>query len=244
MVRFVLWLCIGLFGLTTFSSPVWSRPVLLVSMRLAQAVNPKFWYVVALSRNGSSGPTVNLVDPNVQLGVADVAFVRGWDYLIRVKPLGGEQGSNVLQTTIQTQGGVEQEFSQGFNEVSLRQGSRANDTLNLTIDLDPLTLLNPTEQDIHVTLLTTRDPLTLGAEVTNLAIDATRGEFPHYYRLSLNNQKEVLVEDPRRTETLRRSRELITQSSGQGLTTANIEGSNLEILAANILTFSLKLEDR
>jgi hypothetical protein len=37
---------------------------------------------------------------------------------------------------------------------------------------------------------------------------------------------------------------LITQASGQGLTTANIEGSSLEILAANILTFSLKLEDR
>ncbi|MEN9219251.1 MAG: hypothetical protein Q6K99_03135 [Thermostichales cyanobacterium BF4_bins_65] len=223
---------------------VWARPVLLVSMRLAQSVSPKFWYVVALSRAGSPGPTANLVDPNVRLGPDEVAFVRGWDYLIRVKPLAGDQQGLLLQATIQAQGSIEQEFSQGFNEVSLRQTNRPNDTLSLTIDLQPLTLLDPVNQDIHVSLLTIRDPLTLAPDVTNLAIDATRGELPHYYRLSLGNQRQVLVEDPRRNETLRRSRELITQNAGQGLTTANIEGSSLEILAANILTFSLRLEDR
>jgi len=222
----------------------WARPVLLVSMRLAQSVNPKFWYVVAISRNGSAGPTANLVDPNVRVNIGEVAFVRGWDYLIRVKPLPSEQQGGLLQTTLQAQGSLEQEFSQGFNEVTLRQTNRPNDTLALTIDLQPLTLLDPTNQDIHVSLLTIPDPFTLAADVTHLAIDATRGELPHYYRLSLSNQREVLVEDPRRNETLRRSRELITQSSGQGLTTANIEGSSLDILAANILTFSLKLEDR
>jgi len=223
---------------------VWARPVLVVSMRLAQSVNPKFWYVVALSRGGSPGPTANLVDPNVRVGSGEVTFVRGWDYLIRVKPLPSTEQGGLLQATLQAQGSVEQEFNQGFNEITLRQTNRPNDTLALTIDLQPLTLLDPVNQDIHVSLLTIRDPLTLAADVTNLAIDATRGELPHYYRLSLSNQREVLVEDPRRNETLRRSRELITQASGQGLTTANIEGSSLEILAANILTFSLKLEDR
>jgi len=241
-LRALLLCCLLFWG--ALGGIVWARPVLVVSMRLAQSVNPKFWYVVALSRGGSPGPTANLVDPNVRVGSGEVTFVRGWDYLIRVKPLPSPEKGGLLQATIQAQGSVEQEFSQGFNEVTLRQTNRPNDTLALTIDLQPLTLLDPVNQDIHVSLLTIRDPFTLAADVTNLAIDATRGELPHYYRLSLSNQREVLVEDPRRNETLRRSRELITQASGQGLTTANIEGSSLEILAANILTFSLKLEDR
>lgn len=219
--------------------PAWARPFLTVNMTVGLSVSPDYWYIVALSKEGSSGPTANLIDPNVTVSGSELSFVKDWDYLIRVKPLNDE---SVLQATIEKFGETEQDFATGFNEVSLSKTTRDQDTINLVVDVSALSDLNAVDQDIHVSLLTIKAPFRVDTEETSLAIDATRGSFPNYYPLSLSDQKQVLVDDPQRQETIRRSRELI--SEGGGNLSANIEGSTLEVLAANILTFNLQLEDR
>ncbi|MEN9238434.1 MAG: hypothetical protein Q6K80_09500 [Thermostichus sp. DG_1_6_bins_120] len=237
-----LWSCVGGIAMAAFTAAAaWARPVLEVRMTLGLPISPNYWYVVALSRAGSPGPTANLVDPNVSLGPNDYAFVRNWDYLIRVTPLNEE---SVLQSTIQRFGEPEREFAVGFNEVRVARLSRDRDTLNFRIDLSELEGLDGRDQDIQVALLTARAPFRVASEETNLAIDATRGDLPNYYRLSLTNQRQVIVDDPQRQETLRRSRELIQTGSGATTTRELIEGGALEILAANILTFDLRLVDQ
>jgi hypothetical protein len=228
-----------------WGQPALARVFLEVTMRLGLSVNQDYWYVIALSSSSGSnsgGPTANLTDPNITVGANEVEFVQDWDYLIRVKPLNEEA---VLQATIQEPGGPEVDFITGFNEVRLQDGDRDQDTITLSIDLDDLTDLNAVEEDVQVSLLTIKAPFRVDAEETNLAIDAVRGNVPHYYRLSLSNQRQVLVEDPQRQETLRRSRELITRDDIGNVTAADsIEGSALGILAANILTFNLELVER
>jgi hypothetical protein len=175
------------------------------------------------------------------VGPNEYTFVRDWDYLIRVTPLNDE---SVLQSTIQRFGEPEREFAVGFNEVRVDRLSRDQDTLNFQIDISELEGLDGQDQDIQVALLTARAPFRVASEETNLAIDATRGDLPNYYRLSLSNQRQVIVDDPQRQETVRRSRELIQTGSGAATTRDIIEGGALEILAANILTFDLRLVDR
>lgn len=237
-----LWSCVGGIAIAALSAAAaWARPVLEVRMTVGLPINSNYWYIVALSRAGSPGPTANLVDPNVSLGPNDYAFVRDWDYLIRVTPLNEE---SVLQSTIQRFGEPEREFAVGFNEVRVDRLSRDQDTLNFQIDISELEGLDGQEQDIQVALLTARAPFRVASEETNLAIDATRGDLPNYYRLSLSNQRQVIVDDPQRQETVRRSRELIQTGTGATTTRDIIEGGALEILAANILTFDLRLVDR
>ncbi|MEN9224768.1 MAG: hypothetical protein Q6L60_13375 [Thermostichus sp. HHBFW_bins_43] len=237
-----LWSCFGGVAMAALTAvAAWARPVLEVRMTMGLPINSNYWYIVALSRAGSPGPTANLVDPNVSLGPNDYAFVRDWDYLIRVTPLNEE---SVLQSTIQRFGEPEREFAVGFNEVRVDRLSRDRDTLNFQIDLSELEGLDGRDQDIQVALLTARAPFRVAPEETNLAIDATRGDLPNYYRLSLSNQRQVIVDDPQRQETVRRSRELIQTGSGAATTRDIIEGGALEILAANILTFDLRLVDR
>jgi hypothetical protein len=237
-----LWSCVGGVAIAALTAvAAWARPVLEVRMTVGLPINSNYWYIVALSRAGSPGPTANLVDPNVSLGPNDYAFVRDWDYLIRVTPLNDE---SVLQSTIQRFGEPEREFAVGFNEVRVDRLSRDQDTLNFQIDISELEGLDGQDQDIQVALLTARAPFRVASEETNLAIDATRGDLPNYYRLSLSNQRQVIVDDPQRQETVRRSRELIQTGSGAATTRDIIEGGALEILAANILTFDLRLVDR
>ncbi len=238
-----LWSCLGAAAITALTAAAaWARPVLEVRMTMGLPISPNYWYLVALSRAGSPGPTANLVDPNVRVGPNEYAFVQNWDYLIRVTPLNEE---SVLQSTIQRFGEPEREFAFGFNQVRVERLSRDRDTLRLQIDISELEGLDARDQDIQVALLTARAPFRVAPEETNLAIDATRGDLPHYYRLSLSNQRQVVVDDPQRQETMRRSRELIQQSgSGAALSRELIEGGALEILAANILTFELRLVDR
>ncbi|NJK61748.1 MAG: hypothetical protein HC921_02830 [Synechococcaceae cyanobacterium SM2_3_1] len=225
--------------------PAWARVFLEVTMRLGLSVNQDYWYVIALSSSSgsnSSGPTANLTDPNITVGTNDQEFVQDWDYLIRVKPLNEEA---VLQATIQEPGGPEVDFITGFNDVRVENGERDQDTITLSIDLDELSNLNAVEEDVQVSLITIKAPFRVDPEETNLAIDAVRGNVPNYYRLSLTNQRQVLVEDAQRQETLRRSRELITRDDIGNVTAADsIEGSALGILAANILTFNLELVER
>jgi hypothetical protein len=238
-----LWSCLGAMAITALTAvAAWARPVLEVRMTLGLPISPNYWYMVALSRAGSPGPTANLVDPNVRVGPNEYTFVRDWDYLIRVTPLNEE---SVLQATIQRFGEPEREFAVGFNQVRVNRLTRDRDTLNFQIDISELQGLDGRDQDIQVALLTARAPFHVAPEETNLAIDATRGDLPNFYRLSLSNQRQVVVDDPQRQETVRRSRELIQQSgSGAALTRDLIEGGALEILAANILTFELRLVDR
>lgn len=237
-----LWSCFGGIAIATLSAAVaWARPVLEVRMTLGLPISSNYWYMVALSRAGSPGPTANLVDPNVSVGPNEYAFVRNWDYLIRVTPLNDE---SVLQSTIQRFGEPEREFAVGFNEVRVDRLIRDRDTLNFQIDISELEGLDGQEQDIQVALLTARAPFRVASEETNLAIDATRGDLPNFYRLSLSNQRQVIVDDPQRQETVRRSRELIQMGSGTATTRDLLEGGALEILAANILTFDLRLVDR
>ncbi len=229
--------------LVTTPTAVWaqSRAVLEIEMTMGLSVSPDYWYVVALSSSDRSGPRVNLVDQNIATtGGSEVEFVREWDYLIRIKPL--EEG--VLQSTIERFGEPEQEFATGFNEVSLDTVTRDQDTIQLTIDLSEFEEIDAIEDDVHVTLLTIKAPFRVDPEETNLAIDATRGTSPNYYPLSITDQRQVVVDDPQRQETLRRSRELIDSDQEEGGVGALIEGSSLEILAANILIFNMELTER
>ncbi|MDX2270411.1 MAG: hypothetical protein NW237_00460 [Cyanobacteriota bacterium] len=222
----------------------WARPVLNVSMTLGLSVSADYWYVVAISSASQSGPRANLVDPNVSTSGDAVTFVSGWDHLIRVKPLNNEEA--LVQSTIETSGSPEREFASGFNEVNLSKTTRERDTINLVIDLEDLGGLDPVNSDIHVALLTINAPFRVDVEETSLALDATKGISPHYYRLSLSDQRQVLVDDPQRQETVRRSRELIENNNAGGVRDvgALVEGGSLGILAANILTFSLELTER
>jgi hypothetical protein len=235
-----LWSGLGAAALVALTAGAsWARLLLEVRMTMGLPISPNYWYMVALSRAGSPGPTANLVDPNVRVGPNEYTFVRDWDYLIRVTPLNEE---SVLQATIQRFGEQEREFAVGLNQVRVERVNRDRDTLRFRIDLSELQGLDGQNQDIQVALLTARAPFRVAPEETNLAIDATRGELPNYYRLSLSNQRQVVVDNPQRQETMRRSRELLQQSgSGSGLTRELIEGGALEILAANILTFELRL---
>lgn len=235
----------GLFRILAFLSPLisleaaWARPFLEIKMTMGLSVNPDYHYIVALSREGSSGPRANLINPEVAVQPGQNSFVEGWDYLIRVKPLNDE---SVLQATRQEPGQEEVDFLTGFNEVTLSKTTREQDTVNLVIDLSELSNLDPVNQDIQVALLTIKAPFRLDPEETNLTIDASRGTTPHYYNLSLSDQKTVEIEDPQRQETVRRSRDLI--SSENVSVSESIEGSALGILSANILTFQMELEDR
>ncbi len=225
-------------GLVLWASPVWARPILNVSFRLGTSISSNYWYVVALS-DAANTPEANLVDPNINVGAGDVSFARGWDHLIRVKPANDE---GLVESTVQARGGIEQEFTRGFNEVRVSQGIRPRDTINLVIDLTDLQGIDGNSRDVHVMLLTIPAPFAIDAEQTALALDATRGERPNFYRLSLTDQRQVRVDDPQRQETLRRSRDLIADQGG--LQGDLLQGGTLDILAANIVTFELSLEDR
>jgi hypothetical protein len=217
----------------------WARPFLEVTMTMGLSVSPDYHYIVAISREGSSGPRANLINPEISIQPGQNSFVDGWDYLIRVKPLNDE---SVLQATRQEPGQEEVDFLTGFNEVTLTKTTREQDTINWVIDLSEFPNLDPVNQDIQVALLTTKAPFRLDPEETHLTIDATRGTTPHYYRLSLSDQKTVEIKDPQRQETVRRSRDLI--GSENVTVRDSIEGGALGILSANILTFQMELEDR
>ncbi len=238
--RYGLTACLGS-GLSLLLMPagVWARPTLEVSMTLGLSVNPDYWYVVALSSAARSGPRANLTDPNVDIVGDEEAFVSDWDYLIRVKPLNDE---SVFQATLEEEGSTEQDFLTGFNEVRLRETSRPQDTIELVIDLEELARLNPEEEDIHVSLMTIESPFVLDPEETGLALDAVAGDRPHFYELSLSDIKRVQVIDPQRQETLRRSRQMISEERVSVID--SIEASSLAVLAANILTFDLELVER
>ncbi len=219
----------------------WARVFLDVTMTLGLSVSPDYWYIIAISRDGSLGPTANLTDPNIALGVDDVAFVENWDYLIRIKPAGEDV---VLDATIQEPGGVEDNFISGFNSLDLIDEFRGRDTIQVSIDLEELDNLDAVDQDIQVALLTIDSPFLLEPDETNLALDATRGDVPHYYRLSLSETREIRVDDPQRQETILRSRQLLTERDLDIGLSDSIEATSLGILAANLLTFSLRIDDR
>jgi hypothetical protein len=223
------------------SLPAWARPFLDARMTMGLPISPDYWYVVALSRGGSGGPRANLVDPNLTLGADDVGFVQDWDYLVIIKPISDD---DLFQATLRRRGQPETDFIRGFNDVRISRTTRDRDTINLEIDLTELEQLDPTNGDVQVALLTTRAEFNVAPEETNLALDATRGTFPNYYRLSLSDQRQVLVEDPQRQETVRRSRELIAEQDLNISVVESIEAGALGILAANILTFSLEIVDR
>lgn len=232
--------CLGS-GLFSGAMPVtsWARAVLEVTMTMGLSVSPDYYYVVALSSDSRSGPRANLTDPDVTLTGDEPAFVSEWDYLIRVKPLNDE---SVLQATIQEEGQPEADFLIGFNEVRLSETTRPRDTINIQVDLQDLTRLNPEENDIHVGLLTIESPFLLDPEETSLALDAVTGDFPNYFPLSLSDIRRAQVTDPQQQETLRRSRQMIGDQEVSVV--ESIEASSLGILAANILTFDLELVDR
>ncbi len=219
----------------------WARPFLDVTMTMGLPINPNYWYVVALSAGGRSGPQINLTDPNVTLGTDDVPYVRDWDYLITVKPISED---DLFQATLQRPGEPEADFVRGFNDVRISNTTRDRDTINLEIDLSELEDLDPVNGDVQVSLLTIRADINVAPEETNLALDGTRGSFPNYYRLSLDDQRQVEVVDPQRQETLRRSRELISAQDLNISVVESIEAGALSILAANILTFDLEVVDR
>ncbi|WP_017328312.1 hypothetical protein [Synechococcus sp. PCC 7336] len=232
---------IALLGIATWGgwgARVAARPILSVNMRLGRSLHPDYWYVVALG-NSTNIPQVNLLNPNLQIDPGEVSFVDNWDYLIRVKPL---NTSGLVDSSIQVEGDVEREFVTGFNEVVVLGGERPLDTLSIEVDLAQLDRLDPDRQAIHVSLFTIPNPFELDPEFTLLAIDATRGESPNAYALSLADRRRVTVDNPQRQETVRRSRELIAEQ--ENLTSQLLERRALSILSANIVTFELELEDR
>ncbi len=233
---------VGGISLALVATPAWARVYLDIQMTMGLSVNPDYWYVVALSQGGSPGPRANLTDPNVTLGVDDVAFVEDWDYLIRVQLLNDE---GVLRATIQEPGFPEEDFLVGFNELDLDTLTREDDTIRLSIDLDSLDNLDARNDDVQVSLITIESPFLLEADETNIALDSVRGDFPNYYRMSLDDNSRIVVDDPKRQETLRRSRQLLNDEDIQDVVaSSSIEASSLGILAANILTFELEVVDR
>ncbi|MEO1133780.1 MAG: hypothetical protein AAFX40_13870, partial [Cyanobacteria bacterium J06639_1] len=164
-----------------------------------------------------------------------------WDYLIRVKPINTE---GEVETSIQEPGEIEREFAAGFNEVDISRDKRPFDTIRLEIDLSELTELDPVDRDVNVLLATYPAPSTVNPETTILALDATLGEQANFYGLSLSDRTQVVVEDPQRQETLRRSRDLLEDIGTLSGDLLETEGGALEILAANIVTFEFRLEDR
>lgn len=218
----------------------WARPILTVKMRLGQSIRPNYWYAIALSDEARS-PEANLVNPNVALGVDDVSFLEDWDYLIRVKPINTE---GEVQTSIQEPGGIENEFATGFNEIDVSREKRPFDTIELVIDLSELIKLDAQNRDVNVLLATFPAPETVDSETTILALDATRGDSPNFYPLSLSDRRQVVVDDPQRQETLRRSRDLLADEGTLSGDLLETENSALEVLAANIVTFEFLLEDR
>ncbi|MEO0853386.1 MAG: hypothetical protein AAFY15_07785 [Cyanobacteria bacterium J06648_11] len=217
-----------------------ARPILTVKMRLGQSISPKYQYAIALS-DESRSPEANLVNPNISADIDDVTFLENWDYLIRVKPI-NQDGE--VESSIQEPGGIEREFATGFNEIDISRDTRPFDTIQLAIDLSDLSALDAEERDVNVLLATYPAPATVESETTILALDATRGEQPNFYGLSLSDRTQVVVEDPQRQETLRRSRDLLADLGTLSGDLLETEGGALEILAANIVTFEFLLEDR
>lgn len=238
--RFGLAIALGTLLSAGWPLAAWARPILTVKMRLGQSIQPKYWYAIVLSDEARS-PEANLVDPNVSVGVDDVSFLADWDYLIRVKPINTE---GEVETSLQEPGGIETEFATGFNEVDISDEKRPFDTIELAIDLTDFTKLDARERDVNVMLATFPAPATVDSETTILALDATRGDSPHYYPLSLSDRQQVVVDDPQRQETVRRSRDLLADVGTLSGDLLETEGNALEILAANIVTFEFTLEDR
>ncbi|MEM9449468.1 MAG: hypothetical protein AAGA75_13155 [Cyanobacteria bacterium P01_E01_bin.6] len=205
---------------------------------MGRTIHPDYWYVVALG-NSNNIPEVNLLDPNQLLNPGDVSFVDNWDYLIRVKPL---NTVGLIESSIQAEAEAEREFATGFNNVSVMDAERPADSLRFEIDLSTLDRLDPINQDIHVSLFTIPNPFEQDPEFVLLAIDATRGEIPHAYSLTLADRRRVIVDNPQRQETVRRSRELIVQQ--EELSNQLLERDALSILSANIVTFGIEIEDR
>ncbi|MFS8829573.1 hypothetical protein NW819_03135, partial [Synechococcus sp. R8-2] len=70
-----LWSGLGAAALVALTAGAsWARLLLEVRMTMGLPISPNYWYMVALSRAGSPGPTANLVDPNVRVGPNEYTF--------------------------------------------------------------------------------------------------------------------------------------------------------------------------